>query len=157
MTCGEVFAGEFSTCPACRKKKNDGYNPSVSAEYRKTDEYRLWAKKYKEKRKCDIQVKLRRTLRSRIYQATKKCKKSGSSVKDLGCSIDFFKQYIERLFLPNMSWDNHGNGIGRWNIDHIIPLSSVDLSEREQFLKVCHYTNLQPLWYMDNLRKGDGV
>ncbi len=50
-----------------------------------------------------------------------------------------------------MSWDNYGE----WHIDHIVPLSSFDLTDKSQVNKVCHYTNLQPLWAIDNLRKGD--
>ena len=52
-----------------------------------------------------------------------------------------------------MSWENHSQT--GWHIDHIKPLSRFDLSDREQFLEACHYSNLQPLWAEDNLSKSD--
>ena len=51
-----------------------------------------------------------------------------------------------------MNWK--GWSVRGWHIDHIIPLVSFDLTDRKQFLKACHYTNLQPLWAEENLRKG---
>ena len=72
--------------------------------------------------------------------------------KDLGCTIKELKIYLESKFQPGMTWENHGR-FG-WHIDHEVPLSSFDLTDREQFLKACHYTNLQPLWWNENLSKG---
>lgn len=61
------------------------------------------------------------------------------------------KNYLESLFQPRITWDNYG----KWQIDHIIPLSSLDLNIIENIKKVCHYTNLQPLWAIDNIIKGN--
>lgn len=105
----------------------------------------------------DPQVKLKNILRSRMGTAVRAAKahKVGSAVKDLGCTIGEFKEYLESLFQPGMNWENYGkNG---WHMDHIIPLASFDLSNREQFLKACHYTNIQPLWWLDNISKGSKV
>lgn len=101
--------------------------------------------------------RLGRLLRSRINTAMKRlrCEKVGSAVNDLGCSIPELRQYIESLFQPGMSWENYG--ARGWHIDHRKPLSSFNLTCREEFLKACHYTNLQPLWWQENLCKGDRV
>jgi len=112
----------------------------------------------RERSKTDIQFKLAKILRHRLcISLDKKNKKVGSAVRDLGCSIDFLRQYLESLFQPGMTWENHGQGKDKWHIDHIYPLSKFDLTDREQLLKACHYTNLQPLWAIDNIRKGNKV
>jgi hypothetical protein len=92
-------------------------------------------------------------LRNRMRIALKRCSKIGSAVKELGCSIPELKTHLESRFQPGMTWDNHT--IDGWHIDNIIPLSSFDLSDPNQFKRACHYTNLQPLWWRDNLAKGD--
>lgn len=79
--------------------------------------------------------------------------KAGSAVRDLGCTTEELRAYLEAQFRLGMSWDNYGKG--GWEIDHITPLASFDLTDREQFLKACHYTNLQPLWHHENRAKGD--
>ena len=103
--------------------------------------------------KNDIQYKLACNLRTRLRSAINGNHKSGSAVKDLGCSISELKTYLESKFLPGMTWDNW-NQYG-WHIDHIKPLSSFNLTDREQLLEACHYTNLQPLWATDNLSKNN--
>jgi hypothetical protein len=110
--------------------------------------------KYHHKRKkIDINYKLKCLLRGRLRSALNGNYKSGSAVNDLGCSIEQFKKYIESKFTNDMSWNNHG--ICGWHIDHVKPLTSFDLTDRKQFLEACHYTNLQPLWWKDNISKGN--
>ena len=103
--------------------------------------------------KNNINFKITKNLRNRIRDALKNDQKCGSAVGDLGCSIDQLKIWFEQHFQPGMSWNNQG----QWHIDHIIPLSKIDLTNRVQFLKACHYTNLQPLWAKQNLSKGNKI
>ena len=105
------------------------------------------------KTKDDIQFKIGKNLRRRLRDVLKIKTKSGSAVKDLGCTVDEFKSYLESKFQPGMTWNNYG--YYGWHIDHIKPLSSFDLSDRKQFLEACHYTNLQPLWASENLIKSN--
>lgn len=106
----------------------------------------------KEKYNNDIQFKLKVSLRSRLNRAIQNNQKSGSAISDLGCSIEELKKHLEDQFTEGMSWDNWGyNG---WHIDHISRLADYNLEDREEFLKACHYTNLQPLWAEDNWSKG---
>lgn len=69
----------------------------------------------------------------------------------LGCSTHKFKIYLEKQFTEGMSWTNYG--YYGWHIDHIIPLSSA--KNKKELIKLCHYTNCQPLWAKDNLIKSD--
>jgi hypothetical protein len=109
----------------------------------------------KNKKKTNIQYKLSCNLRNRLNSAVNGNYKSGSAVKDLGCSVEEFKSYLESKFQPGMSWDNWTKD--GWHIDHIKPLTSFDLTDRNQLLEACHYTNLQPLWATDNLSKSDKI
>ena len=110
-------------------------------------------KRHNNRKKTDINYKLACNLRSRLNVAIKNNQKSGSAVDDLGCSIPRLRIYLESKFQPGMTWDNWKHS--GWHIDHIIPLSSFNLENREELLKAVNYINLQPLWAKDNLSKGD--
>ena len=101
----------------------------------------------------NINYKLSMILRNRLRRGIKNNQKSGSAVKDLGCSIEKFKLWLEMHWQNGMSWDNYGRG--GWVIDHIVPLAKFDLSDKNQLLKAVNFSNLQPLWETDNLSKGD--
>lgn len=107
----------------------------------------------KNRLKTDPNFKLAHYLRSRLRKAIKGNYKSGSAVRDLGCTIPELKTRLESMFQPGMTWDNWS--IMGWHIDHIIPLDSFNLSDREQFLKAVHFTNLQPLWAEENHTKSN--
>jgi hypothetical protein len=110
---------------------------------------------HKDRYNNDTNYKLARLLRSRLTKAINRNQKGGSAVNDLGCPVDELRLHLESLFKPGMNWENWS--LDGWHIDHIIPLASFDLTDREQFLKACHYTNLQPLWAEDNLSKSDKI
>ena len=124
-----------------------------SKEYKKSDKYRRYAKQYMAQRLQDPSLKLAHNLRCRIRRAVVQISKSKSaSMKALlGCSIDELRVHLESLFKEGMSWDNYGE----WHIDHIKPVSSFDLSDYEQQRQCFHYTNIQPLWAIENLVKSD--
>ena len=105
----------------------------------------------KNKRKCNIAFKLRCYLASRIWSALKSNSKSKQTLELLGCSIEFLKKHLESLFTKGMTWDNYGD----WHVDHIKPCALFDLSKPDEQQKCFNYTNLQPLWAIDNLKKAD--
>ncbi len=136
---------------AKNKEKVDTYRKQYRQSHR--DQERIYYRKYKKDRyHKDLDFRIRCILRSRIRDALQ-FGRAGSSVEGLDCSIKELKQHLENQFQPGMSWENYGE----WHIDHIIPLASFDLSDKKQFRKACHYTNLQPLWKKDNLTKRDSV
>lgn len=119
--------------------------------YRK-DHKEMLVQKRTKKLATNPVFKLGCTLRARLRLALRNEQKAGSAVHDLGCTTAELKTYLESKFQPGMTWDNWSRG--GWHVDHIKPLSSFDLSDRQQFLEACHYTNLQPLWAEENLSKG---
>jgi hypothetical protein len=143
-------------CNSCYKKtfyqkwisKND--RSEYRKQYAQDNRTRLSQNK-KIKYNADLNFKLKETLRTRLAKAIQRDTKTGSAVKDLGCSIAELKSYLETKWQTGMNWENYG----KWHIDHIKPLSMFDLTDAEQFKQACHYTNLQPLWAEDNIRKSD--
>jgi len=97
------------------------------------------------------QYKVSKAVRGNISGClkAKSIKKLNRTNEYLGCTIQEFKNYMEKLFSEGMSWDNHGE----WHIDHIRPLSWFDLTKEEEIFKAFHYSNCQPLWAKDNMRK----
>lgn len=101
------------------------------------------------RRRNDPLFQLTEDIRRRFRVALRRGCKNGSAVKDLGCSIEEFKNHIEARFLPGMTWTNRSE----WHLDHIIPLSLFDLQDRNQLVVALNYRNYQPLWAKDNMRK----
>ena len=108
---------------------------------------------YHNKHKHSIQNRLRSSLRSRIRLAINKGKKCAKTMELIGCSLDHFRQHIEKQFVDGMNWNNYG--LYGWHIDHILPCSNFDLTDPLQQKLCFNYANLQPLWAKDNLKKSN--
>ena len=115
----------------------------------------------KNKYRTDHLFRLKDRLSCAVRQSVRRQRsyKNNRTVDLLGCSIESFKIYLESLFEPGMSWENHGRGRGKtvWHIDHIIPCALFDLSKIEHQKRCFHFSNLQPLWAEENLRKSNKV
>jgi hypothetical protein len=96
-------------------------------------------------RNAEVTRQIAHKLRTRLNRAVR----GKSAVKNLGCEVSELKAHLEGQFTPGMSWENYG----KWEIDHIKPLSSFNLEDPEQLKLACNYNNLQPLWKADNIRK----
>lgn len=112
---------------------------------------RAWKKKFWQENKHKPEVRLPRVLRSRFQRAILKSYKFTSVMNLIGCSIAELRTYLELKFLPGMTWDNYG----QWHIDHIKPCASFNLALADEQRECFHFSNLQPLWAIDNIRKSN--
>jgi hypothetical protein len=183
VSCGNTFQvrrGPQKACsPACVEAYRADYYKARFASYSSDPEYRArraatnsvagrkrrsrpdFAEKRREyeraRRANNIQARIAAVMRGRIRDAVRAANAGrcapGSAVRDLGCTIDAFREHIAAKFVSGMSWANWGRGPDRWHLDHIRPLSSFNLTDPASFREAVHFTNYQPLWSGDNLRK----
>lgn len=169
--CGEFkIAGAFSKHGAM----TDGLHPECKVCQRAqervryaTPEYRIkklarararrskpaYRERQRRRRGRDAQFRLTANLRARLSTALTNGQKRGSAVRDLGCSVEDLKKWLESKFEEGMSWANYGRG--GWEIDHVKPLASFDLEDLDQFKAAVNFKNLQPLWATENRAKQD--
>ena len=136
-------------------KKNSEKNSERGRKW--VEEHRKQAREYKRKyerkrRQEDIKYKLLSNLSRRVRSAINNNSKSKNTINLVGCSIEELKQHLEKQFKEGMSWENYG--LYGWHIDHIAPCYSFNLLLEEEQKKCFHYTNMQPLWAKENLKKG---
>lgn len=116
---------------------------------------RLRSRQRSERRLRDLNFRLVGNLRSRLTLALKSRAKTDRTSDLLGCSLESFRLYLESKFESGMSWQNYGKGLGKWNIDHIIPCSIFDLARPEHQKRCFHFSNLQPMWFEENVKKSN--
>jgi hypothetical protein len=171
--------GLYPWCKQCKKKSKQIYdiaNPGKSkaafeacaAKNKLSGKTKIDSIAQYEKRKANGKLKAYRAhlntipqkkiisnYSTRIYAALKRARTSKSirTLSLLGCSGEELKVHLETQFTEGMSWDNHT--LKGWHIDHIRPCASFDLTDPEQQKLCFHFSNLQPLWALDNILKSD--
>jgi|LakMenE18May11ns_1017448.scaffolds.fasta_scaffold9771404_2 hypothetical protein len=160
----------FKTCSKCKiKKSKDDFNivktnaSGLSSACNKCKQIYRSTKEYKKRRmdgqksklKNDPMYKIYRSTQSRFHTALRrsKIKKSIRTLDIIGCTIDELKIHLESNFKEGMTWENYG--LKGWHIDHIKPCKLFDFTIEEEIKKCWHYTNLQPLWWWENIKKRD--
>lgn len=125
-------------------------NPEKRKEYRENYRPRKREQR-KERRASDEVFKITNNIRARLYRYMKKLNitKRNRTFDIVGITPSELKNHIEKQFVDGMNWGNYGQ-FG-WHIDHRIPLDSA--KTEDELYKLCHYTNLQPLWWLDNIHK----
>lgn len=154
--CGICRGSRYYKKINAKKRKN--YDPSKKHEYYQANKEKIKARtkaRHYNKRKTDVLYNLIDTLRNRTFHATRRkfWRKTTKFYDYIGCTLEELKIHLESQFQPGMTWDNHTSD--GWHIDHKISLASAKTSE--ELYKLCHYSNLQPLWAIDNKRKGSRV
>ena len=130
-------------------KNKDHLNAqTIKRRQENREKYLAYQYEYRKARsKKDPKFKLLSNMRKKICKILKS--KNKSTIELIGCSPGELKKYLESKFKPGMTWENYG--VKGWHVDHRIPL--VSAKTRAELEKLCHYTNLQPLWARENLSK----
>jgi hypothetical protein len=138
-------------CKEYRENNKEKLNKK-NKEYRKNNKEKL-NEYQKNKKQTNPLFKLRGNISNLIYISIKKqgYTKRSQTYKILGCTYEEFKIHLENQFTKGMSWENQGE----WHLDHIYPVSLA--KDEEELYSLNHYTNFQPLWAEDNIRKGNKI
>ena len=155
------YASEHTEIRKIKGKEYRDKNKEIVKERKKIyylnnkEKIREYKRKWEGKRRNDGTLfKLKQLVRHRIgmFMKANNMNKNNKTFDIVGCSPQFLKEHLEKQFKDGMTWDKIGKEI---HIDHIIPLSSA--KTEEDIYKLCHYTNLQPLWAQENLSKGNRI
>jgi hypothetical protein len=151
--------GKQSSCKACciktQKPHTQKYFKNHPEKFKGNSEItKQWRVNQK---KISPLFKLRENISSLMCNSFKRAcngkhSKQSKTSEILGCTISEFITHLQSQFKPGMTLENHGQGVGKWNIDHIIPISSA--KTEEEIYKLSHHSNLQPLWWEENMAKG---
>ena len=141
------------------RQKNKKYFDDRNKKYYKEncEVIKEQTKKYKrDRRRSDPLFKMIDNVRNRLYCffRSRNFKKTKRTFDCVGCTPEFLMEHLVSQFKEGMTRHNHGPK--GWHIDHIIPLASSGY-DKEKAEKLCHYTNLQPLWWYENMSKGDKI
>jgi hypothetical protein len=139
-----------------QKKIWNENNKESFKEYKKTNKEKISKQKNEYMRNrlaTDVNFRVLHNLRKRLWSAVKRNTKSAPTKELLGCTSEELKIHLENKFTDGMNWDNYG----KWHIDHIIPCCSFDMGSSDKQKECFHFSNLQPLWALDNLIKGGRI
>jgi len=145
--CGKLIRDEYLSTEDYKIKKK-----IYRSIYDKQNSEKIKARRnkwFKKKAETDILFRLSRNVRNRIHKCIKKEKVLTETL--VGIDYEGLRNYLESKFSDGMNWENYG----RWHIDHIIPLSSAKCED--EIYELCHYSNLQPLWAIENIKKGKKI
>jgi hypothetical protein len=145
----------YSSCKTCKntyKSQNRlKINETIRKWYRQNNKSQREKvnKRMKVRYHTDIGYRLLALIRCRMTALMSRKVKAARTIELIGCTQEHLIKHIEMQFKEGMTWNNHGE----WHIDHIIPCASFDFNDPEQQKKCFNWTNLQPLWAEENIKK----
>ena len=157
---------EYMSRPEVKEKVKERaskyYSREDVKERRQSERYKAYCKDYQYKRRLESEdCRFIDSLRNRQRQVLKGIT---STTSGLGCTKEELRAHLSKQFLSGMSFDNYGNKRGCWSIDHILPLTSYERDESgnwdvnsEYNKRLIHYTNLRPMWHIDNVKKRNSL
>ena len=158
ITCDKVSQVYYASviakeCKLCHNKRLKLRRATKEGKQKWRDQFNAWRNR---KRIEDPAFKLHENIRSRVSCAIKSIKtyRTGCLENMFGCNRDHLIDHFESKFTTKMTWENYGS---YWHVDHIIPVSSFDLTDPEQCKKANHWTNLQPLEAAANIAKSNTI
>lgn len=131
-------------------KKKEYYNSVEYLELKREKQYERWKKRWDNDDLFAMRVRVRNLVRNTFRRYGYK-KPQQNTLEILGCDFEKLKHHFESQFKEGMDWSNRGE----WHIDHIIPLSTAQT--KDDLIKLSHYTNLQPLWADENMKKSNKI
>lgn len=163
-----VSIKKYESKPETKNRKKDNYRKWIenNKEHRNgylrkwrednKDKIRETKRNYEKNRKSNDPIyKLINNFRTAIYQVLKEnnLKKNGHYFENLKYTPEELIEHLEKQFVNGMSWDNYGE----WHVDHIKPISQFNIQHigDDEFNECWSLNNLQPLWGIDNIRKGN--
>lgn len=124
---------------------------------------KAWALKNPDKIKKMRQrggLKFRSTIKGNLsckmgtqtWKSLHKNKASKSWKSYVSYTIEDLRKHLESKFTEGMTWNN----MGKWHIDHKVPVSffQYEKPSDQEFQYCWSLDNLQPLWALDNIKKG---
>lgn len=144
--CAALAARRFRADPVTKKRlAKEERLRKATPEARKRINDRDKARKLAEPLYA-LKSRLRSLVSTALYR--RGYSKKSRTAALLGCTWDYFAAHIERQFTDGMCWER----FPEIHLDHIKPMATA--SSEDEAVARCHYTNFQPLWAADNIRKG---
>ena len=137
------------------QKKHSKRVAATQKKYRETnrEKVRRAQNRWQARKMSDLDFRIKKLLRGRTgiaIKAVNGAKKCAKTTEMLGCSIEDFRIYLESKFESGMTWENYGKV---WHVDHIMPCAIFNMTKPEHQKRCFHFSNMQPLFVTDNLKK----